>query len=371
MEMELVRDKERFLALRPEWDALCDRLGEDASVFMGYGWYRCWWEHYGGGARLHLLVLRRQGKTVAIAPLLLRRARLRGMPVRAVRFLENGNSLHNDFLTAPECREEALRAIVGELYALRSEWDLLELNNIPADSLNFPLLTGLLAGQGVTVQQRQSLSSPYLELAGDWETFLRGRSTRVRKTLRNIQNSLTRAGCCEVEEVTGFEEFLAVRQEVLEVARNSWTEKVGDSLATPVNSAFFTDLAQEQAAAGALSLWLLRLDGRLIAFEYHLRGRGKEHALRASYHQEFAHLSPGAFLEMQVLKHLLVEKEEIGQFDFGGSFDSYKKRWCDTGRSLYSLQAFHNAPYSLACAVVETKLVRLARSVRDRLRKTT
>jgi CelD/BcsL family acetyltransferase involved in cellulose biosynthesis len=112
----------------------------------------------------------------------------------------------------------------------------------------------------------------------------------------------------------------------------------------------------------------LRLDGRPVAFEFHLRGSDKQHAMRASFDQEFAALSPGAYLEMQILKNIFEQPEQVSRFDFGGSSDPYKKRWSDHARPLVSLQVFNDCFYSRLCALHETGLVQLARGVRDCLR---
>lgn len=369
IEIEVVSDHGRFLELKPEWDLLLARSGEGASVFLSHYWLDCWWRHYAGDAELHLLVLRREGRPLAIAPLMRRRFSLYGLPVRCLCFPENGNTLHNDLLVAEAERGECLAEIFSYLERNRREWDLVHLYRMPGDSANLAAALKLLVNGGLKHHLRSVYASPYLEVSGGWQAFHAGRSVRVRKTLRNVRNSLERAARPEVVRVASWEGFLEHREAIRQVASRSWTHAQGDSLATPANRAFFEDLAREAAREGGLRVWLLFLDGRPAAFEFHLRGFGKEHALRASFDEDFAGLSPGAFLEMELLREIYDEPQGVARFDFGGSVDPYKKRWSDQARELVQLQLFNAEPYSRLCSFYAMSLIPLLRQGRDLLRR--
>ncbi|ACH38799.1 FemAB superfamily protein [Citrifermentans bemidjiense Bem] len=369
IDIEVVSDHGRFLELKPEWDLLLAQLGDQASVFLSHYWLDCWWRHFGGDAKLHLLVLRREGRMIAIAPLMRRRLSLYGLPVRCLCFPENGNTLHSDLLVGEAERGESLTELLSYLDRNRREWDLVHLHRMPGDSPNLAVALNLLRETGVKHHLRSVYASPYLKVAGGWQAFHAGRSVRVRKTLRNVRNSLERAACPDLVRVATWEEFLEQREAICRIASHSWTEEEGDSLATPVNRAFFEDLAREAAREGGLRVWLLLLDGRPAAFEFHLRGFGKQHALRASFDEEFASLSPGAFLEMELLREIYDEPQGVAHFDFGGSTDPYKKRWSDQARELVLLQLFNAEPYSRLCSLYATLLIPLLRQVRDLLRR--
>lgn len=367
LDVELVTAPERLAALKPEWDLLMESV-EDPCVFMSHSWYDSWWSHYAGNATLHLLVLRKSGAVVGIAPLMRHTRFLHGVPVREIGFIANGNSLHNDLLLRKMEREEAVDVLCGHLFRDKGGWDLLCFHHMPKDSPNIPALVARLEQNG-GCRVSPSYDSPYLEVAGGWERFHGQRSQRVRKTLRNIVNTLHRTGKVEVREVTDWEGFLEAREGILAVAKKSWTERVGDSLARPANAAFFEELARRGADTRMLSLWLLLLEGRIIAFEFHLRGFGKQHALRASFDEEFRQLSPGTYLEAEILKRLFDEERGIAHFDFGGSFNEYKKRWSDRSLDHMTLSVFNDGLYSKTVAFHEAVVVDTARRLRDWLRR--
>ncbi|HJV36217.1 GNAT family N-acetyltransferase, partial [Geomonas sp.] len=207
-----------------------------------------------------------------------------------------------------------------------------------------------------------------LEMEGDWESFFAGRPGKVRKAIRRVLHQVESAGPWEVSEVREWEGFLSAWEGVRTVAERSWTHAIGDSLATPVNAAFFRELAQGAAALGELSLWLLRLSGRTVAFEFHLRRAGTEYALRACYDQGYAELSPGTFLETQMLKSLFQGGGGVRRLDFGGSFDRYKKRWCDKAAPHVCLTIFGDRMLGRLAAFHELETVRVLRALRDKLR---
>jgi len=342
----IIADEERFDALEVEWRSLWQEATLVGPVFASFEWYRCWWRHFGGGKKsLFVIVVRDGDRLVAIAPLMLENLRMRGMPVRTVRFIENGNSLHNDFILASGSRRTILDTILDCLLEHRDQWDVIEFKNIPDDSENAQLLRELAEQRGITCGVKPALDSPFININCDWDAFYATCTARTRKTHRNLLNTIGKTGEHRLVRIATLKEYEAHRAALLEVAANSWTARVGDSLATPRNNAFFDDLACVAAEEGWLDIWLLMLNERLVAFEYHLQCNGRNHALRASFHEEFGHLSPGAVLDLLVMKELFGEHPTISEYDLGGSFDSYKKKWTPALRRHKMVHMFKPAPY--------------------------
>ncbi|MFE0424179.1 GNAT family N-acetyltransferase [Streptomyces sp. NPDC058953] len=66
----LCRDQRAFARLRTEWDDLRRRCST-ATPFQSHAWLESWWLSYGGGGRLRIVLVRRDGRLVAAAPLML------------------------------------------------------------------------------------------------------------------------------------------------------------------------------------------------------------------------------------------------------------------------------------------------------------
>jgi hypothetical protein len=293
---------------------------------------------------------------------MLRRVTIHGLPLTALCFIENNQSLNNDFIVAPGAREGFFRELLQHLAAHSDQWDAVIFRNIPATSINCAALVGILEGNGHKWLKTPTwFDSPYLMPTGTWAEFLASRTPRTRKSLRNICNGLLKAGDVSVTHIRTWEEFLPVKDEVFNVARQSWSEKRGDSMASPANEAFFSDLAYAFAHKGWLSLWVLRLNGTMVAIEFHVKAYAKEHAMRSHYLPEFASLSPGTYLEMQIIKHAFEEAEKIGIYDFCGSFENYKRKWTDTFVAHHDIAIFNDRWYSRLIRLHETVAVPMLR----------
>src|SRR5687767_5122557 len=79
--VEVVSDYELLVGLRPEWEALLARSGAD-HPFMSHDWICAWWESFGAGKTLYVLLVRSAGTLVAVAPLMLSEERMFGLRVR-------------------------------------------------------------------------------------------------------------------------------------------------------------------------------------------------------------------------------------------------------------------------------------------------
>lgn len=363
MQIELVYNPADFARLESDWDGLCAELPAASSAFTSFSWYQTWWRHYAGTAKLQIVTLREDGKLVGIAPLMQKRVTLHGLPAMALGFIENNLSLNNDFIVHPRIRERFLGELLRYLRD-RRDWDVLVFRNMPESSENRRRLLDLFArSRTKSLQNSTWFDSPYLVPSGSWEEYLASRSARTRKTLRNIANSMEKAGDVQVRQIQRWEDFLAIRDELFEVTRQSWAASSGDPFSSTDSEDFFQDLTEVAAEKGWLSLWTLQLDGKIIAIEYHLRAFGKEHAMRGHYLPEFASLSPGTYLETQILRHVFTEQERVTLYDFGGSFENYKRKWTGSCLPHHDLLAFNHRFYARLLAFHEMTAVPLLRSL--------
>ncbi len=353
-----------FQKLESEWSRLWqeDRMGN--SLFSSHEWYRTWWKHFGGEMALFIVVAREGEKIIGIAPLCLKKTVYRGVPVRMVAFMENGNSLHNDFILAPDRKAEALSAILNYLFENCRRWDLVELKNMPSGK-HYPLCRELFDEMNVKWRVRTGLNSPCIRIDAGWETFYAGRSGRARKTIRNIRNRLNKWGSCRLQKISNWADYQAARDQIRSIAENSWTQKAGDSLASSRNLAFFDDLTRIACERRWLALWLLQVNGEAVAFEYHLQCNGKNHGLRASYKEEHARLSPGGFLDYLIVKELFESTDGVTEYDMGGSFDIYKRKWTTEFRSHVNVHIFNRRISSRLLHAWEYGVIGGLRQLRD------
>src|SRR5258706_4117948 len=103
--VETVSDYQAFLDLEPVWNEVVEAAGVD-HPFLHHAWVRTWWECFGAGSTLHVLVLKAGRETIAIAPLILSSIRMCGIKVRPLGFFYNAHAPRADFIVARRHGEE-------------------------------------------------------------------------------------------------------------------------------------------------------------------------------------------------------------------------------------------------------------------------
>src|ERR1039457_7586113 len=83
--IEAITGRQAFLDLEPVWNEVAEAAGLD-HPFLEYAWVRTWWESFGAGSTLHVLVLWAGDRPIAIAPLILTPIRMWGIKVRRLGF---------------------------------------------------------------------------------------------------------------------------------------------------------------------------------------------------------------------------------------------------------------------------------------------
>jgi len=163
--------------------------------------------------------------------------------------------------------------------------------------------------------------------------------------------------------VRTWEEYLACKDDLFNVARMSWAESVGDSLGSSANKDFYEALSRDALMRGWLSIWLLYLDDVAVAVEYHLKAFGKEHALRGHYRPDFADLSPGTYLEAKILENVFENPDSVKIYEFPGGFDAYKKKWTEQSLPHADLFIFRKSLFSLVALLYEFRIIPWFKSI--------
>lgn len=352
-----IDDRAGFDDLRSAWEDMAAESGR-ASPFLSHDWFACCWGAVGPGHHPEVLVIEDAAGPRALLPLMRWRDSVHGLPVRRLGFLHCPDTPMTDLLTtlSPADTIEALLRHLRD----RSDWDALDLQKVPGDSPILPALESALAGR-LHGQRVGTLASPHLSVTDSWATFYGSRSPRFKKTCRNIQNRIERAGRVAVEEHRAVDPDGALIEEVIDLSRQSWKADRGVAIATmPQMAEFFRDLTRRASKRGWLSLWVLRLDGQALAMEYQLGDGHTVHALRADYHMAFRDLSPGSALSFAIARALF-DRPNVREYCMGPGLNEYKTRWATGVSETVQLRAFRPSAYGHTFRILTTRVVPAAR----------
>ena len=359
-----VTTRDGFAALEPIWAELAAQT-DRGSPFASHDWFACCWEAVAAGERPEVLVFEEAGNAVAVVPVRVQCARVRGLPIRLLTLLDSADTPFVDVLAAGAFPPVA-RALLDHLDR-RADWDIVRLQRLPAASPTVKVMEAELEGHWQW-RRRGTLDSPYLAIAGTWEAFYGAKSQRFKKTVRNIQNRLERLGSISIEEHRAVAPGSGLFNDLIDLTSRSWKADRGIAIATmPRMRQFFDELTRRASARGWLSVWFLRLDGRPIAMEYQLRAQGVVHALRSDFDMTYAAASPGSALNFAIARGLFAEGG-VREYDMGPGLNEYKMRWATGCHETVDLEIYRRTLYARLCYALETQIVPAARRIRDRVR---
>jgi CelD/BcsL family acetyltransferase involved in cellulose biosynthesis len=338
--VETISDYSSFLDLEPVWDRLVEEAGID-HPFLTHEWVRVWWECFGAGKQLHILVVTAGGEPIAIAPLMLIHVWMYGCRIRRLQFISNVHTQRADVIIA-RWPKEAYQAIWDCLASQMAQWDVLKLSQVPAGSITLEELPRLAAGEGFQIGLWGPVSSPYLPLQGTWDSYYESLGSKHRSNLRNRLKRLSQLGQIGFEEVASGEQLDRDLEEGLRLEAAAWKGKARTAIrCCPELHRFYTQFARIAARRGWLRLQFLTVDGRRIAFHYSLRYKNSLFLLKPGYDPDYAPYSPSNLLCYLVLRDAF--EEGLSNYEFLGTADEWKLRWTGAIKPHSWLFIFSNA----------------------------
>jgi CelD/BcsL family acetyltransferase involved in cellulose biosynthesis len=352
--VDIINDYESFARFGNEWNETVERA-ELTHPFLRHEWLRTWWESFGHGRSLNVMVVRAGRRIVALAPLMLERARMYRIPVRRVQFLHNDHTPKADVIVT-ERADEAFEALWGALMKARSKWDVLQFSQLPGDSPTHEHIGRLAARGSYSTTLWQSDASPYLELSSDWNAYLQGRNAHLKQNLRNRLSRLSKLGEVGLEVISDRVAIRSAREQALQLEASGWKREAGTSICSDPNVRhFYTVLAERAAAEGWLRLLFLTVNGRRIATSYASRYQDRLSFFKTGYDPDFAKYAPFKLLTYFTIRDGF--SAGLREVDFLGDAEPWKLEWTSQIRPHDWLFVFGHNPrgwlaYNAKCRAV-------------------
>jgi CelD/BcsL family acetyltransferase involved in cellulose biosynthesis len=310
--VELVSE-EALPSLREQWDALVAR-GDDPRPYSRHSWLLARRRHFGRG---HLLTItaRRGDQLVGALPLELTRAR----GVTTALMVDGARGGYSDLLVEAG-DDEAAAALADALPGLG------------ADVLTTPMFREGSAAEAALVPrgmaQMPSLDSlRRMRLEGtSWAEFEQERfSSKTRKDRRRRERRLADTGDFERVLLREPDEVARAIPDAVRLHRLRWPKGLdGSALGTPAGVAFWADSIVSLAREGLVRMMVLRIDGRMIAFELALLVEGNLSTYRGQYDKDFATHGPGVMATLAMLTEV-TGSEHVDVVEFGPGDELWKR----------------------------------------------
>lgn len=366
--VEAVTSYEVFLALEPLWNRLVDEA-QAGHPFVRHEWIRAWWESFGAGRELHILLVKADREPIAIVPLMSCAARFCGVPVKQLQFIWNVYAERFDFIVG-RWPQAAYRAALAYLRQ-RNDWDVLLLPQLPSGSASLAELPRIANETGMLCSVQHSCDSPYLPVCRTWQNYWESLDRKHRSNLRNREKRLGQLGKLSLEIVSSSEHLAKALEDGFCLEGAAWKNQAGTSIAACAETRrFYTLLAERAAERGWLRLCFLKLNEERIAFAYYLEYANKLFLLKPGYDPKYSAFSPSSLLCSLVLRDAC--GRGIVEVDFLANSDDWKLRWTSHVRPHYRLYVFpgrlegrmlHWIKFRLMPSLAEERILRTMRGV--------
>ena len=287
LRLRVVDKFEEFRGLREPWNAaVAGSL--DPNVFLTHEWLSTWWQHFGAGAELHVVIVTDEDGIVALAPLSI--ARVGVGPISCTAFRPISHDAGDYGGIALVRREgEAIELLCDHLRAeIVSRRGVLTLPRVPDDGV----LMGLLRSPGTTLG---SLAVAETVLSGAvWYADLQdGVDLDARAKEHRIAKKLRRLRAHHDVKFTSYaaDDLHGALAQFLDLYRLRWAgdESLQGLLAGPELERFLLDALGELNREGWVRVAILSADGQPIAVLY-LEFNSCLHRFKSAFDPQFAEL---------------------------------------------------------------------------------
>jgi CelD/BcsL family acetyltransferase involved in cellulose biosynthesis len=332
-----ITDWEGFVGMEDEWNGLAEAT--NAPPCCRHEFIRSYLHNFAPRAPLRVELARDlSGRLVSVLPLIASRSSIRGVPVKQLEAPANVHSLRFDLIDR-EATDGA--SVVFERLAQAPGWDVLRISDVPEDGKAWRVYRAAQSA-GFPTGAWESHRSPYLLLPSSYDELLRGLRGKFKANLHRRKRRLAEKGQVTVERLSG--ETLSENdlEVCFDIERNGWKGRQGSAVTqSRAVHDFHLDLFRTPWFSERLSLFVLKVAGKPIAFHYGHTVDGVFSLIMTSYDETYREFGPGHILTEEVLADCI--SRQLREFDFLGCDLPWKLDWTNRVRTHHWLYIFRNS----------------------------
>ncbi len=255
--VSLITDALQFEALRYEWQQLVEAC-PDTSIFQSWEWQYTWWQTFGKGKQLWLLLVYESQRLVGIGPFYRRWGQLR--------LIGDDRLTGGDFLDIIVTTPAIARQIAEYIFRQAGKWNVAVMHGLRRHSWFCNIL---LQDERFYHYCLPGHVCPIIPLPADHEQFISALGRRTRRNIRNYERRLFGQYNMCIEQVSGTMQMQNVLQKLMSLQglrRNRLLKP--SALDTRPWQQFHRHLLAGMADTSMVRLYRLRRDKETVAVCY-------------------------------------------------------------------------------------------------------
>jgi CelD/BcsL family acetyltransferase involved in cellulose biosynthesis len=339
-----VREADDFQSFRGKWNSLLKNNLLGDNVFLTWEWLFTWWEHFGKGRKPLVLFVEDGDEILAIAPLMLSEYKLPGFgTVKKVEFIGTRHSDYGNFIILRRATE-CLKLIIDHLLDTITDWDWIELKEVPETNENAAYLKTLFSNspKGLELKKRVCNVCPYISLPNSFDLLMRGLSKNMRQNIRKYSKKVGKQYHLELNKYdeAGFSVKTAMDL-FIKLHEMRWVSKdLPGVFREDTLRAFHMNVAECLAKEGWLGLYFLMADGEPVSAQYTYEYGQKMYYYLAGFDPNCSDYSIGNLTTFALLEKCM--EKGFREYDMMRGNESYKLMWTRTCRNNFEIRFLRN-----------------------------
>jgi CelD/BcsL family acetyltransferase involved in cellulose biosynthesis len=333
--------------LADEWRELCNEAVDD-QPFYRPEWVRAYLRFFAPRAKVVIIAARLDGRLQLMLPLIEELGTFSKIPVRKIKAPVNSCAGRFDAVYSAGPEGEAAIQATWQYLKEFDGWDLLQFRDAIQGSAVGRLAAAAQA-DGLSTIQIDDNPTPYVPIPAGAEVHKQlPINTRLRRQLRQIRRELAEQGATlKLHRVETADPNMLNR--FYELEASGWKGQERTAILLYGRKPFLDEIAESAARTGYFTLYLLELNGQLIAGHYGFTHRGCFYSVVVAYNESFGQYSPG---------HLIID-EIVGDcaargfrgYDPTGQNQEWKMKWAGQTRPVSHHFIFRGRMGNLAYSV--------------------
>jgi CelD/BcsL family acetyltransferase involved in cellulose biosynthesis len=324
LEIRVVTDADEFRSLREPWDSLLVK-SSDNNAYLTWEWLFTWWQHYGKGKKLNILVIGDGEQPIGIIPLM---QASYGKPPFRIDVLENIGAMDPDYSGAilPERQDECLAVFLSYLEE-NLGYSAFRMSRLIEGSEFLTALQELSPlARSLSMRLKTMTTSPYIPLPATWDDYLKSLGSKTRNTLYRKLKKLREEHVVEYQRYRPGGALRDKIQYLFKLQQMAWQSRgLSGSFTDTAMSEFNTDIARLFSEKGWLSLSFITVDGEVASAVYGFDYTDVFYCGPTGFHPDYAKYSLGHLHILSLIEEAI--KTGRKEFDFLIGAEEDKYRW--------------------------------------------
>jgi peptidoglycan/xylan/chitin deacetylase (PgdA/CDA1 family)/CelD/BcsL family acetyltransferase involved in cellulose biosynthesis len=341
VEITLISRWEELQAISREWNEVLANSSAD-TLFLTWEWISAWWNHYANGRQLFVLLGKKQGRLVGIAPFYVYEVKKYGRRWKVLKIIGDGSgdSDYQDCIALAGLEGEVAQALVGFLAGHRDAWHVMEFESVPETS---PFIKAFLDAtkDKLAGMTHEAVPCTSIVLPSRWDEYLNLLKPRVRSKVRSSLAFLEQEirsipmACNDPKEL---DDWLPI---LFELHTRRW-QHAGQSgvFHGSAKRNFYAEVSRAALEKGWLAFYRLDWGERPLAMQYGFLYRDRFLLLQEGYDPDFENVRPGQTLRAWTIRHWV--ENGLKEYDFLAGAPKHKMEWGGASKESLRIKVTSN-----------------------------